>query len=63
MRHAVSNTLFQVFGHRACCPRIPTWTAYVGLPWRPMGESRWSVCNLFNAWWVSAAYVRRYMED
>ena len=39
-------------GHWLCSP--PSWTAYVGRPWRPFDEEP---LNLFNQWWLFGQWV------
>ena len=59
MRGMLCDTLFDVFGHRICCGRIPEWTARVGQPWRPVDEAP---RNLYNVLWRAQEWVRSGMS-
>lgn len=53
------NALFDRFGHRVCCARIPEWTAHVGQKWRPIDEAPF---NLYNVIWAFQNWIRYRME-
>jgi hypothetical protein len=50
-------TLEASTGHWLCSP--PSWTAYIGRPWRPVDEEP---LNLFNQWWLLGQWVMRHEE-